>query len=65
MANRRERQRLIAQRKRPGRVAYICVYDVQGTNLSRDFMDGLEAMLEKYLKEAPGGSATVMTVVQE
>lgn len=64
-AKSQQRRRVIAQRKRPGRVAYISVYDLQGSPLNAEFMDGLEEVLEKYLNDRPDGSSKAITVVQE
>lgn len=53
---------LIRGKNRKGRSAQIVVYDLQGTQLPREFIEKMEAQILSFLEEHPNGSSVAVTV---
>jgi len=53
---------IIRSKNRKGRSAQIVVYDLQGTQLSREFLEKMEAQLLSFIEKDPAGSTVAVTV---
>ena len=53
---------IIKGKNRKGRSAQIVVYDLQGTQLPREFIEKMEAHLLTFLENDPAGSSVAVTV---
>lgn len=53
---------VIRGKNRRGRAAQIVIYDLQGGELPKEFLDGLEDALNTFLGESAFGKTVAITV---
>ena len=53
---------IIRSKNRKGRSVQIVVYDLQGTQLPKEFIEKMEARLLEFLEEDSWGSSVAVTV---
>lgn len=53
---------IIRSKNRKGRSAQIVVYDLQGTQLPKEFIEKMEASLLEFLEKDSFGSSVAVTV---
>jgi len=53
---------IIRSKNRKGRSAQIVVYDLQGTELPKEFLQNLEAQIVSFLEKDAFGSSVAVTV---
>jgi len=53
---------IIRSKNRKGRSAQIVVYDLQGTELPKEFLSNLEAQIVSFLEKDSFGSSVAVTV---
>lgn len=53
---------VIRGKNRKGRAAQIVMYDLQGGELPKEFLDGLEEAINTFLSESSFGKTVAITV---